>query len=218
MLEFYQAYSDYQDLMVLTEELILQIGRQATGSDEIVYGQHRISLRPPYARLSLREAVCNAASARLGVSVSHREVRSRESAVALAEKLGIEVPLSGSAGKITQKLFEALCEGVLVQPTFVYDFPTELSPLSKQKVNDPETVERFELFHWWTGGGECVQRAERSGRTVCSVSKRRHVSDSGEISKRTRWTRTTCTRSSMVCRRRRVRVVGIDRPGDVVDR
>ena len=145
MLEFYQAYSDYQDLMVLTEELILQIGRQAAGSDEIVYGQHRISLRPPYARLSLREAVCNAASARLGVSVSQREVRSRESAVALAEKLGVEVPLNGSAGKITQELFEALCEGALVQPTFVYDFPTEVSPLSKQKVNDPETVERFEL-------------------------------------------------------------------------
>ena len=145
MLEFYQAYSDYQDLMVLTEELILQIGRQAAGSDEIVYGQHRISLRPPYARLSLREAVCNAASARLGVLVSQREVRSRESAVALAEKLGVEVPLNGSAGKITQELFEALCEGALVQPTFVCDFPTEVSPLSKQKVNDPETVERFEL-------------------------------------------------------------------------
>ena len=146
MLEFYQAYSDYHDLMNLTEELILQVGREAAGSDEIIYGQHRISLRPPYRRLSLREAVCDAASARLGLSVLQSEVRSRESALALAERLGIEVSLSGSAGKITQELFEVLCEGALVQPTFVYDFPTEISPLSKRKANDPETVERFELF------------------------------------------------------------------------
>ena len=146
MLEFYQAYSDYHDLMDLTEELILQVGRQAAGSDEIVYGQHRISLRPPYRRLSLREAVCDAASARLGLSVSQSEVRSRESALALAERLGIEVSLSDSAGKITQELFQVLCEGALVQPTFVYDFPTDVSPLSKRKANDPETVERFELF------------------------------------------------------------------------
>ena len=146
MLEFYQAYSDYHDLMNLTEELILQVGREAAGSDEIIYGQRRISLRPPYRRLSLREAVCDAASARLGLSVLQSEVRSRESALALAERLGIEVSLSGSAGKITQELFEVLCEGALVQPTFVYDFPTEISPLSKRKANDPETVERFELF------------------------------------------------------------------------
>ena len=146
MLEFYQAYSDYQELMTLTEELIVHVGRQATGSDEIVYGDHRISLRPPYARRSLRAAVCEVASARLGAPVAERDVRSRDSAIALANALGLEVSRTGGAGRIAQELFEALCADTLVQPTFVYDFPTEVSPLSKQKGNDPETVERFELF------------------------------------------------------------------------
>ncbi len=146
MVEFYQAYSDYYDLMDLTEELILQVGKEATGSDEIVYGQDRISLKPPYRRVSLREAVCSAASVKLGLSVSQADVRSKESARTLAGRLEIDVPINSSAGKITQRLFEVLCEREFVQPTFVYDFPTDVSPLSKRKPDDPETVERFELF------------------------------------------------------------------------
>ena len=70
----------------------------------------------------------------------------REPAAALAGRLGVEVKPGDGAGKITMSLFEALCEDRLVQPTFVHDFPTEVSPLSKQRPDDPETVERFELY------------------------------------------------------------------------
>jgi lysyl-tRNA synthetase class 2 len=78
--------------------------------------------------------------------VAGAELRSRETAAALAARLGIETAPSSGPGKIAAEIFETLCEDALVQPTFVYDFPTEVSPLSKQKPDDPDTVERFELY------------------------------------------------------------------------
>ena len=146
MLEFYQAYSDYQDLMRLTEEMVSQVARDAIGTDEITFGSHAISLHPPFARISLREAARDAAARTLGQPVADADLRSRESAVALAGRLGLEVKPGDGAGKMTMSIFEALCEASLVQPTFVFDFPTEVSPLSKQRADDPETVERFELY------------------------------------------------------------------------
>jgi lysyl-tRNA synthetase class 2 len=73
-------------------------------------------------------------------------LRSKESAAALAGRLGLEVDPAAGPGKITAEIFEKLCEDELVEPTFVYDFPTEVSPLAKQNPDDPETVERFELY------------------------------------------------------------------------
>ncbi len=146
MMEFYQAYSDYRDLMVMTEELISTVARQSVGTDQITFGDHQISLAAPFARLSLREGAREAASRRLGREVDPAELRSRESAAAVAQALGIEVQPSYGAGKITTEIFERTCEERLIQPTFVHDFPTEVSPLSKQRADDPETVERFELY------------------------------------------------------------------------
>ena len=146
MMEFYQAYADYQTLMTLTEDLVGTVARQATGSDQVTFGEHAISLSAPFARLSLREAASAAASTRLKRTVSVGELRDRLLAAALAQALGIEIEAGDGAGKIATSIFEALCEDQLIQPTFVYDFPTEVSPLSKQKPDDPETVERFELY------------------------------------------------------------------------
>jgi lysyl-tRNA synthetase class 2 len=146
MMEFYEAYSDYRALMTLTEELMETVATQVTGGDEVTFGPHQISLKAPFARLSLREAARAAAAARLGRDVSERELRDRDAAAALALKLGLDVPSGHGAGKIATGIFEALCEDRLIQPTFVCDFPTEVSPLSKQKAGDPETVERFELY------------------------------------------------------------------------
>jgi lysyl-tRNA synthetase class 2 len=146
MMEFYEAYSDYQALMTLTEELIGTVAREATGTDEITFGDHRISLKAPFARVSLREAARDAAAGRLGRPVEEKELRQRDTAAALAAALGLEVKPGDGPGKITAGIFEALCEDRLVQPTFVYDFPTEVSPLSKQRPDDPDTVERFELY------------------------------------------------------------------------
>ena len=146
MLEFYWAYADYHDLMALTEELLQQVALTATGRDDVTFGEHTISFKPPFRRLSLREAARIAAAGRLGIDVTEADLRSRDTAAALASRLGIAVVPSHGAGKITAAIFEALCEGDLVQPVFVYDFPTEVSPLSKQRKDDPDTVERFELY------------------------------------------------------------------------
>jgi lysyl-tRNA synthetase, class II len=146
MLEFYQAYSDYNDLMQLTEEMVAQVARDAVGANQVPFGPHVLSLRPPFARLSLREAARAAASRKLGCPVAAAELRSREPVAALAGRLGVDVKPGDGPGRITTSLFEMLCEADLVQPTFVFDFPTEVSPLSKQRADDPDTVERFELY------------------------------------------------------------------------
>jgi lysyl-tRNA synthetase class 2 len=146
MLEFYQAYSDYQELMVMTEEMLSAVAREAIGTDQIRFGDHDISLAPPYRRLSLREGAREAAAGRLGVEVTLEQLRDAETAAAVARRLGLEIDRGWGAGRITTEIFERLEEASLIQPTFVYDFPTEVSPLSKQKADDPETVERFELY------------------------------------------------------------------------
>jgi lysyl-tRNA synthetase class 2 len=146
MLEFYQAYSDYRELMAMTEEMLSICAREAIGTDRISYGDHQIALAPPYKRVSLREGARTAASDRLGTSVSDADLRKKDSAAAIARQLHIELQPSWGPGKIATEIFERLNEDALIQPTFVYDFPTEVSPLSKQKPDDRETVERFELY------------------------------------------------------------------------
>jgi lysyl-tRNA synthetase class 2 len=146
MLEFYQAYSEYRELMTLTEEMLSAVAREAIGTDQIQFGEHRISLAPPYRRVSLREGAREAASARLGADVTAEDLRQRDAAAGVAGRLGLEIHPQWGAGKIATEIFERLNEHALIQPTFVYDFPTEVSPLSKQKPDDPETVERFELY------------------------------------------------------------------------
>jgi lysyl-tRNA synthetase class 2 len=146
MMEFYQAYADYRDLMTMTEQLIGAVAHQAAGTDQITFGEHQISLRAPFARLSLREAARDAASRRLERDVTDADLRDRDKAAVLARDLGIEVEGGHGAGKIATAMFERLCEDQLIQPTFVYDFPTEVSPLSKQRADDADTVERFELY------------------------------------------------------------------------
>ena len=146
MLEFYWAYADYHDLMQLTEEMFAFVATKAAGTDEVAFGEHRISFKAPFRRLSLREGARAAASRKLGRDVTLDELRARDGAESLARALHVEITPGMGPGKITAEIFEALCEDELIQPTFVYDFPTEVSPLSKQNPDDPDTVERFELY------------------------------------------------------------------------
>jgi lysyl-tRNA synthetase, class II len=146
MLEFYWAYVDYQRLMTFTEELLATVARQVVGTDQLTFGEHQISFAPPFRRLSLRHAAAEEASKKFGVPVSVEELRSLDSALSIASRLHVEVPKGSGPGKIASLIFEALWEDQLIQPTFVFDFPTEVSPLSKQRPDDPDTVERFELY------------------------------------------------------------------------
>ena len=146
MMEFYETYADYQVLMAMTEELLETVAREAIGTNDITFGEHQISLKAPFARLSLREAARDAASRRLRRDVTNADLRQRATAASIAREIGLEVDAEAGPGKIATEIFERLCEEQLIQPTFVYDIPTEVSPLSKQKPDDPDTVERFELY------------------------------------------------------------------------
>jgi lysyl-tRNA synthetase class 2 len=146
MLEFYWAYVDYQRLMSFTEELLSTVAQQVIGVTQFPFGAHIIDMAAPFRRLSLRHAAAEEAGRRLGTTVLVEELRRLEPARQIAARLGVDVAKAAGPGKIASDIFEALWEDQLIQPTFVHDFPTEVSPLSKQRPDDPDTVERFELY------------------------------------------------------------------------
>jgi lysyl-tRNA synthetase class 2 len=152
MLEFYWGYADYRDLMTLTELMLQEVAIRAAGTDTVTFGEHTISFAPPFQRVSVRGAAARAASQKLGRPVTETDLRDWQTSVSIFNDLakagliqGVPPPPT-ELGRFAMELFEKFCEEDLVQPTFVYDFPTEVSPLSKQKPDDPDTVERFELY------------------------------------------------------------------------
>jgi len=178
MLEFYEAYVDYQHLMRMTEEMLSAIARDTAGGLDVPFGDHTISFAAPFRRLSLRDAAAEKASARLGRPIAAADLRDGRTAAEVAGALGIPKSGFGGAGKLATVIFETLWEADLVQPTFVYDFPTEVSPLSKQKPDDPDTVERFELyaggFEIANGFSELNDPAEQRRRFEDQLAGRRH--------------------------------------------
>ena len=139
MLEFYQAYADYTDLMELTEALVVELAQSVLGTLALRWGEHAIDLTPPWRRLGFFEGLSEA----LGVPVTPES-----DAAALgraAEARGVRAP-DGATWKLWKEVFERLVEPTLVQPTFIVDFPIELSPLARRKRDNPALVDRFELF------------------------------------------------------------------------
>jgi lysyl-tRNA synthetase class 2 len=140
MLEFYQAYADYRDLMALTEELLAQVARAACGSERVTYQGQEISFAAPWPRLSVEEALVT-----LG-GLSAHEVRTAEGLRAAAAARGIPINPAWGWAKLLMELFEVLGEARCLQPTFITHFPAELSPLAKARPEDPRYVQRFELY------------------------------------------------------------------------
>jgi lysyl-tRNA synthetase, class II len=155
MLEFYQAYSDYHDLMALSEELFAHLAREVTGSTVVKYGEHEINFAN-FQRISMREAVCRYWPAGAAPAPTVAELAAPGGPRAAAGRYNAWVqshgrePLADLAGQkdgqITGLLFETLAESHLIQPTILYDFPTDISPLSKCRRDDPTLVERFEIY------------------------------------------------------------------------
>ncbi|RDV82536.1 lysine--tRNA ligase [Ammonifex thiophilus] len=139
MLELYQAYADYQDMMKLTEELITWVAKEVLGTWRIKYGEADIDLTPPWRRISLLEAVRQ----KTGVDFASMEAGEARAA---AEKLGVELKGKTLWGEIVNEVFEQLVEPELTNPTFVLDYPVDISPLAKRKKEDPRLTYRFELF------------------------------------------------------------------------
>jgi lysyl-tRNA synthetase, class II len=155
MLEFYQAYSDYLELMDLTEELFRGLAEKICGSTKFIFGKCEIDFGH-FERLTMREAILKFWPAAAAPVPSADDLEAAGGPRALAKRYNIFVSVDGlvpianveglSDGELIGELFEAVAEPHLVQPTFIYDFPTAISPLSKQKPDDPSLTERFELF------------------------------------------------------------------------
>lgn len=140
-LELYQAYTDYRGMMRLTEELIARCAREVLGTDQITYQGEAISLAPPFRRLTMNEAVREYTGADFAACTTDEDAR------ALAATLGLTFEdKSIPRGKVVNAVFEALVEDKLRQPTFILDYPVEVSPLTKRKPGRPDVTERFELF------------------------------------------------------------------------
>jgi lysyl-tRNA synthetase class 2 len=144
MLEFYQAYSDYNDLMGLSQEMVTQVAEAVTGARQVQYGGHLLDF-DRWQRLSMKEAIFRFWPDSLNTP-SEADLRSVDKLRLLAGSLHAHFEPSDGAGKLLASIFETVAENHLIQPTIVYDYPAEVSPLSKTKAEDPETVERFELY------------------------------------------------------------------------
>jgi lysyl-tRNA synthetase class 2 len=140
MMEFYQAYATYEDLIDFTEELICRVVMDLFDSLEISYQGQLISFQRPWNRFSVREAILEYGD------IDAKSLDDRDLALAYARKIGLDLPDDVGYGKLLVDIFEEVAEEKLVQPTFITSYPTEVSPLSRRSDSDPDVVDRFELF------------------------------------------------------------------------
>jgi lysyl-tRNA synthetase class 2 len=184
MLEFYEAYSNYHDLMDMNEELFGLIAKNITGSTLVKFGEHELDFSK-MQRLTMREAIQKYWPSGAGTAPSSEELASTDGPRAATERYNTwakanHAPYAASkgtlsAGEWTGLLFETMAEDKLIQPTFLYDFPTDISPLSKQKPEDPSLTERFELYvagmEIANGFSELNDPAEQERRFLAQIAQ-----------------------------------------------
>jgi len=140
MMELYEAYTDYNGMMKLTEELVSTVAMEVLGTTKITYQGTEIDLTPPWPRITMVDAVKQYAG------VDFNEISGDEEARTVAKQKNLEINGKETKGEILNLFFEEFVEEHLMQPTFVIDYPVEISPLTKRKPDNPEFTERFELF------------------------------------------------------------------------
>ena len=140
MIELYEAYADYNDIMDLTENLIAHIAKEVKGTTVVQYGEYEVDLTPRWKRIHMVDAVKEA------TGVDFWQQMTKEEAQSLAKEHGIEVTEHMEFGHIVNEFFEQKVEETLIQPTFIYGHPVEISPLAKKNAEDPRFTDRFELF------------------------------------------------------------------------
>jgi lysyl-tRNA synthetase class 2 len=140
MLEFYQAYATFGDLMALTEELFVTLARETHGSLQVPYGGEMIDLSPPWRRLTIPEAIVAHGGA------SHGDVQDLEGLREFARRKGLKVDFAAAYGNLLVEVFEEVAEAQLIQPTFITGYPIEVSPLARKNDRNPALVDRFELY------------------------------------------------------------------------
>jgi len=139
-LEFYWAYADYLQVMALTEEMVAYICDRVLGTRKVIYDGKELDFNPPWKRVNLRQSLIDAA----GIDI--REYPTAEDLQKVMETRGLKVKPGEARGKLIGQLLEEFVEPTLIQPTFLYDYPRDISPLAKNVPGDPSTVERFEGF------------------------------------------------------------------------
>ncbi len=140
LMELYQAYTDYHGMMDLTEDMFRYVAQEVCGTTTIPYADAMIDLGKPFERMTMLEAI------KKYTGIDFDEVKTTEEAKKLADEKGVEYEDRHTRGNIINLFFEEFVEDNLIQPTFIMDFPVEVSPLTKRKPDKPEMVERFELF------------------------------------------------------------------------
>jgi len=179
MLEFYQAYATWEDLMDMTETLVSGMAEAVTGSTEVPYGEQTLNFGAPWARLSMAEAIAEAAG------ISSESVKDPD---ALRAKWVADHPgdaknpdLPSTMGKWFEWFMDAYVEQTLIQPTFITHFPTEISPLSRRNQDDPEITDRFELFiagrEIANGFNELNDPVDQAGRFASQAQSRESGDD-----------------------------------------
>jgi lysyl-tRNA synthetase class 2 len=140
MLEFYEAYATYQDLMSLTEDMFIYLSREIVGSTSILYQGNNIDFSGKWRRISLLTAM-----EELG-GIDPILLKDKEKLIEFAHSNGIKITKTNRIGKVVAKLFDVLVQPKLIQPTFITEYPVEISPLSRRSERDPSLTDRFELF------------------------------------------------------------------------
>ncbi len=140
MLESYEAYADYNDVMSMVEEMVSEVGQQVLGTDKVEFGGNNLNFKPPWQRLELRQAIIKYSG------IDFEEYPDADSLRAEMLRLKMEVDPQKSRGRLIDELISTFVEPNLIQPTFILDYPVELSPLAKTKPADERLVERFEAF------------------------------------------------------------------------
>ena len=141
-LELYAAYQDYNDMMDITEELFSRTAMDVLGTTKVTYQGQEIDLKPGWKRITMIDSIKEACG------VDFNEINTDEEAVALAKERGIEIPdvTKETRGDVISLFFDEYVEKTLIEPTFIYDYPVEISPLAKRKPSDNRLTERFEVF------------------------------------------------------------------------
>ncbi|NWG04249.1 MAG: lysine--tRNA ligase [Syntrophaceae bacterium] len=140
MLEFYQSYATYEEMMKMTEELLCSMVKEIHAGLCLTYQGKELDFTPPWKRISFKESLLEYGR------VDHSVLKEPSKAIELAEKLGLELKKGTSHARVLADLFKEKVEPLLLQPTYITHYPTEVSPLSRRNGKDPEVVDRFELF------------------------------------------------------------------------
>ncbi|AWW34843.1 lysine--tRNA ligase [Mannheimia varigena] len=141
MIEYYQAYADYHDLMDNTEELLRQLALDILGTTDVPYGEYVFDFGKPFERITMHDAIV-----KYGNGIKREDLDSFEKSVEIAKGLGIEIQKSWGLGSVINAIFEEVAEHQLIQPTFLMAHPAEISPLARRNDENPEVTDRFELF------------------------------------------------------------------------